>query len=154
SAGSYYVEFNLANPLFEDVRVRRALIHAADRQSIVKEVLLGHGKLINAPIYPNSWAYSEPTTRYEYNPEKAKALLAEAGWTPGPDGILVKDGRRFSFELITFPSFEYPQVLQEQWRKVGVEAKVNAMDFAAMWGPIYLAKKHEAVAIHVIYGIY
>jgi peptide/nickel transport system substrate-binding protein len=148
-----YIEFNLANPLFHDVRVRRALIHAIDREAIVKDVLLNHGQVVDTAIHPSSWAYTEPTTNYEYSPDKAKALLAEAGWTPGSDGILTKDGQRLSFEMSTFMT-DYPIPVQEQWRQVGVDAKLNQMDFAAMWGPIYLARKHEAAGLHVIIGIY
>jgi peptide/nickel transport system substrate-binding protein len=44
--------------------------------------------------------------------------------------------------------------VQEQWKQVGIDCKLNQMDFAAMWGPIYLAKKFDAAALHVIIGIY
>ncbi len=148
-----YVEFNLTNPLFQDVRVRRAMIHAIDREGLAKDLLLGHGKVLDTAIHPTSWGYAEPTTNYEHSPDKARALLKEAGWTPGPDGILVKDGTRFSFEMPTFMT-DYPVPLQEQWKQVGIDCKLNQMDFAAMWGPIYLAKKFEAAALHVIIGIY
>jgi peptide/nickel transport system substrate-binding protein len=150
---NWYVEFNLANPLFQDVRVRRALIHAVDREGIVKNYSLGHGQVVDTPIHPNSWAYTPPPTRYEFNPARAKALLQEVGWQPGTDGILVKDGRRFSFELSTFMP-DYPELLQEYWRQVGVETQIKRSDFAGFWGPTYLARKHEAAALHVIIGIY
>ncbi len=150
---NWYVEFNLANPLFQDVRVRRALIHAIDREGIVKNYSLGHGQVVDTPIHPNSWAYTPPQTHYGFDVARAKALLQEAGWQPGPDGILVKDGRRFSFELSTFMP-DYPELLQEAWRQVGVEARIKRSDFAGFWGPTYLAHKHEAAALHVIIGIY
>ncbi len=148
-----YIEFNLANPLFQDVRVRRALTHAVDRQGLVKDVMLGHGQVVNTGIHPTSWAYTEPKTQYEYNPDESRALLKEAGWTAGPDGILTRDGKRFSFEMSHFMP-DYPVPVQEQWKQVGVECRLNQMDFAAFWAPIYLAKKFEVAGLHVIIGIY
>jgi peptide/nickel transport system substrate-binding protein len=148
-----YIEFNLANPLFQDVKVRRAMIHAIDREGLAKDLLLGHGKVMDTAIHPTSWGYAEPTTNYEYSPDKARALLKEAGWNPGPDGILVKDGKPFSFEMPTFMT-DYPVPVQEQWKQVGIDCKLSQMDFAAMWGPIYLAKKFDVAALHVIIGIY
>lgn len=150
---NWYVEFNLTNPLFQDAQVRRALIHAIDREGVVNHLLLGHGRVVDTAIHPNSWAYAEPETSHDFNPDVAKQLLAEAGWTPGSDGILTKDGQRFSFEIATF-MLDYPEILQEQWRQIGVEARINRMEFAAMWGPIYLAKKHEVAALHQPMGIY
>jgi peptide/nickel transport system substrate-binding protein len=150
---NWYVEFNLANPLFQDARVREALIHATDRDGIVKGFLQGHGQVADTPIHPSSWAYTPPKTHYGFDPDRAKALLREAGWTPGPDGVLAKDGQRFSFELATFMP-DYPELLQEQWRQIGVDVRIKRSDFAAFWAPIYLARKHEAVALHVILGIY
>jgi peptide/nickel transport system substrate-binding protein len=150
---NWHVEFNLTNPVFQDIRVRRGLIHAVDREGIVKGFLLGHGQIADTPIHPSSWAYTPPKLRYEYNPDKAKALFREAGWTPGPDGILVKDGQRFSFELATFLP-DYPELLQEQWRQVGVECRIKRSDFAGFWAPVYLARKHEAAGLHMILGIY
>jgi peptide/nickel transport system substrate-binding protein len=150
---NYYVEFNLANPLFQDLRVRRALIHAVDREGIVKNFNLGHGQVVDTPIHPSSWAYTAPRTHYAFDVARAKSLLQEAGWRPGPDGILTKDGQRFSFELSTFLP-DYPELVQEYWRQVGVEARIKRSDFAAFWGPLYLARKHEAAALHLIIGIY
>jgi peptide/nickel transport system substrate-binding protein len=148
-----YIEFNLATPLFQDVRVRRAMIHAVDREGIVKNVQLGHGRVVDTAIHPSSWGYTEPKTNYEYDVDQAKALLKEAGWAPGADGILVKDGQPFRFEMSTFMP-DYPIPVQEQWRQVGIDCQLKQMDFAAMWGPIYLARKFEAAGLHVIIGIY
>src|SRR5262249_38731118 len=63
-----YVEFNLTNPLFADVKVRQALIYAADRKAILDSLYLGHARFVNAPIHPSSWAYTEPKTQYPYDP--------------------------------------------------------------------------------------
>ena len=152
---NWYIEFRYDDPLFSDVNVRRALIHAVDREAIVKDVLLGHGQVNDAPIIPASWAHVQPKTRYEYDTAKAKQLLSTAGWTPGPDGVLAKNGEPFKFELTTFmlPS-TYPEIVQQMWKQVGVDATINRMDFGAFWGPQYLARKLRVAGLHVLTGIY
>lgn len=155
-AWNRYVELNLVNPLFQDVLVRRAMVHAINREGIVQSLLLGHGEVIDSPISPTSWAYTEPETHYEYDPAKASALLAEAGWEPGADGILVKDGQPFRFTTLTFTTFmeDYPVIMQEQWRQVGIDTTLEPGEFAAIWGPRYLAGEFDVFAIHQVYGIY
>jgi peptide/nickel transport system substrate-binding protein len=155
-AWNRYVEFNLRNPLFQDVLVRRAMVHAIDREGIVQNLLLGHGQVIDSPISPTSWAYTEPDTNYDYDPARASELLAEAGWTPGADGILEKDGQRFEFTTLTFTSFmeDYPVIMQEQWRQVGINTTLEPGEFAAIWGPRYLAGDFDVFAIHQVFGIY
>src|SRR5690606_9148698 len=97
-----FIAWNLRNPLFADRRVRQALTHAIDRQEIVETLMEGHAQVAHAPVSPlMEWAYEDDVPRFPYDPERAKALLAEAGWTPGPDGILAKDGRRFSFAILS-----------------------------------------------------
>ena len=151
---NYYVEFNLANPLFQDVRVRQALSYAVDRQSLVDGLLLGQGTIHNSPVHPAfKWAVNPDTPLYNNDPEEAKRLLEEAGWTPGEDGILEKDGQRLSFTISTIQP-NYPVLLQEQWRRIGVEAEIELMDFGSFWGPIYLAHKHEVAALNLPYGLY
>src|SRR5690606_19995894 len=82
-----FIAWNLRNPLFADRRVRQALTHAIDRQEIVETLMEGHAQVAHAPVSPlMEWAYEDDVPRFPYDPERAKALLAEAGWTPGPDG--------------------------------------------------------------------
>ncbi|TAK21203.1 MAG: hypothetical protein EPO26_14795 [Chloroflexota bacterium] len=150
---NWYVEFNLTNPLFQDARVRQAIIRATDRRGIVEHLLLGHGRVVDTVIHPISWGYSERPVKYEYDLEAAKRLFAEAGWKPGSDGVLTKDGKRFGFELITFMP-EYPEILQEQWKKLGLDVQLKRADFSAVWAPVYLAKKHDVIALHQPMGIY
>lgn len=117
--------YNRINPLWEDVKVRQALNYAVDRDALVKGVLLGWGKAAYGPLQLN-WANNPNVNQYTYNLEKAKQLLAEAGWTSGADGILQKDGKRFSFKLTTFVHdpvrVAFVNALSTQFKKVGVEA--------------------------------
>ncbi|BFH65977.1 peptide-binding protein [Paenibacillus azoreducens] len=117
-------------------KTRQAMAYALNRQGMVDNVLKGIGKLMNAPFMPNSWADpGDAAVNYDYNPEKAKQLLAEDGWKPGSDGILVKDGHRFSFELQynsgNSRREQVSLVMQQNFKEVGIEMIPKAIDFAA-----------------------
>src|SRR6266850_5861573 len=70
---------NVSEPPLNDVRVRQAICYAIDRESMVRDLLLGQGKLAHSILPEESWAYT-PGQKYSYDPEKAKQLLAEAGY--------------------------------------------------------------------------
>lgn len=126
-----HIDFNLKRPLFEDVRVRRALAYAIDKSALLDKVQHGLGELTDTieskTLYPHS--YDENVPKYPYDPAKAKALLEEAGWTPGPDGIRVKNGQRLAFQLSTQTESTVGKAIQEQvqtyWRTVGADAQVK-----------------------------
>ena len=122
-----------AFPAFADVQVRQALIHAVDRELITKTILEGLAPITHGPVQPVSWAHNPVVRHYAFDPARAKALLDEAGWkdTNG-DGVRDKDGQRFAFTLITQAGFavreNVAQVLQRQFKDVGVEAAVQLHD--------------------------
>lgn len=130
-----YVGWNLRRPMFQDVRVRRALAHAVDVDSIIKYVMYGHGIRSNGPYAPPAWFWSDEVKIWDYDVEKAKALLTEAGWTPGADGILRNAaGERFQFTLITNQGNEIRKdvatLLQADFKKIGIEMKIGLYEFA------------------------
>ncbi|RMH60174.1 MAG: peptide-binding protein, partial [Zetaproteobacteria bacterium] len=97
-----YLGFNLQRPLFADVRVRRAIAYAIDRQEIIDGVLLGLGERIASPYKPHTFWVNENLKPRPYLPEKARKLLASAGWSDHDgDGILDKDGHPFRFTILT-----------------------------------------------------
>ncbi len=124
-------------PAFRDVRVRRALIHAIDRQLLVKTVLDGLAPVIDGSIQPLSWAYTDSVRRYPYDTTRARALLEEAGWrdTNG-DGIREKDGAPLRFTLMTQAGFaireNIAQAVQRQLKDVGVDVKIQLVDGTAI----------------------
>jgi len=127
-------------PPFADVRVRRALIHALDRELYVKTILDGLAPVAHGPIQPISWAYTDAITRYTFDPARARALLDEAGWAPGPNGIRQREGRPLAFTLITQAGFavreSIAQAIERQLREVGVDVKVELHDgtaISALW---------------------
>ena len=108
-----YMGFNMDSPFFNDVRVRRAINYAIDKEEIVKGVLLGQGYPAMGPYKPGTWVYNDKLKPYGYKPEKAKELLKEAGWidTDG-DGILDREGKPFPSLLLLIR--EIPCVLSPQ----------------------------------------
>jgi len=82
--------FNFRKPLWQDVKVRQAICYATNRQAILDGVLLGEGSTAYGPLQLN-WSNNPNVEKYDYNVDKAKALLVEAGWKPGKDGILEKN---------------------------------------------------------------
>ncbi|HYE90689.1 MAG TPA: ABC transporter substrate-binding protein, partial [Terriglobales bacterium] len=97
-----YLAFNGKDPRFADKRVRRALAHAINKQDLIDHVILGLGRDATGPYKPGTWAYNDAVQGPAYDPARARALLAEAGWRDkNADGILVKDGRPFAFEILT-----------------------------------------------------
>jgi len=124
-------------PPFADVRVRRALIHAIDRETLTRTILDGLAPVAHGPVQPLSWAYTDEITRYAYDPARARALLDEAGWKDSNgDGIRDRDGRPLSFTLITQAAFaireNVAQAIQQQLRQVGVDARVELVDGTAI----------------------
>lgn len=92
--GYGYVGMNHKNPIFQDQKVRQALLYAVDRTSLVQAVYGQYAIVLNVPQAPISWLYSdEGVNSYDYDLDKAKSLLEEAGWK-NEDGKLMKDGKQ------------------------------------------------------------
>lgn len=134
SSSYTYIGWNLRRPLFQDPLVRRALAHAVDVPSMVRYILYGHGLQSTGIFTPQMWFFDPTITPLAYDPEKARRLLAEAGWTPGPDGILQKNGERFSFTLITNNGNEVRRdiatLAQDGLKNLGIEVKVELYEWA------------------------
>jgi len=134
SSSYTYIGWNLKRPLFKDERVRQALAHAVDIPAMVKYILYGHGLQSTGIFTPQMWFFNPRVIPFTFDPDKARALLDEAGWVPGPDGIRVKDGQRFSFTLITNNGNEIRRdiatLAQDGFKKIGIEVKVELYEWA------------------------
>lgn len=136
SFGYTFLGFNFNHPFFKDVRVRQAIDYSIDRREIVKGVLYGLGKPANGPYKPGTWQYNEDIKPRPYDPEKAKALLADAGWTDSDgDGILDKDGKPFAFSIITNQGntqrIKTGVIIQQRLRDIGVVVDLRTVEWAA-----------------------
>jgi peptide/nickel transport system substrate-binding protein len=120
--------------LFGDQKVRQALSYAIDRDALVQSLLQGEGKIATGPIIPEiEWAYNPDVKRYDYDPEMARSLLAEAGWTETDDGW-EKDGLALEFTLSAFTgnaTVEQTAVLVQQYfADIGVRANIEVLEFS------------------------
>lgn len=124
-----HLDLNQKNPIFDDIAVRRAINYAIDRGAIIDKVTHGVAEPAYSDVSPLSWAYDPNAMRYPHDPDKARELLRGAGWTPGSDGVLQKDGTRLSFALSTISGGATGQaieaLLQQELRAVGIEATVK-----------------------------
>lgn len=131
-----YLAWNLEKPLFQDVRVRRALTYAIDREEIIRGVLLGLGRPTIGPIKPGTWAYADDIPPYPFDPAHAQALLAEAGWTDSDhDGWLDKDGAPFVFTILTNQGnsrrIRAAVIIQYRLAQIGIQVAVRTVEWAA-----------------------
>ena len=127
---SVLLKVNAGNPMLSDVKAREALSLAIDREGLALAIL--RYPAAATQLFPPSlgiW-HDESLAPLSYDPEKAKALLAEIGWMPGADGTLEKDGKRFAVTLTTYPDRpELPliaAVLQEQMKQIGISLTINS----------------------------
>ncbi len=137
--------------MFADKRVRQAISYAIDKKAIIQGVLLGLGTPCTGPFPPESWAYNKNVKDYEYSPDKAKALLREAGWHMGKSGLLEKDGRPFSFTVITNQGNEERlravQIIQQNLRDIGIEMRIRQLEWQTMLHDFIDKKRFEAVIL-------
>ena len=141
---------NFLLPLFQDKRVRQALYSGMDKKPIVEKIFLGLVPEAETYVPPQSWAYNPKIKgTHKYDPERAKKLLEAAGWKVGPDGIRVKDGKRLSFENACTAGNkqreQIQQLLQQQWRQIGVEMRINNKPAAVLFGDFYRLSKFETI---------
>jgi len=134
-----HIDLNMDNPKFKDKRVRQALLHALDRQAIVDALFGGRQLVADSYLPPKHYGFDAAAPKYAYNPDRAKQLFAEAGWTPGPDGMLRNArGERFTVTIATIAGNrvreDVEQILQNQWQKVGVELKLNNQPARVFFG--------------------
>ncbi len=147
-----YLGYNLLNPLFADKRVRQAIAYAVNREEIIDGILLGLGKPATGPYKPGTWAYNPNVRAYPCDPQKAKALLAEAGWRDANgDGILDKEGKAFEFEIITNQGNEIrsktAEIIQRRLAEVGIRVKIRVVEWAAFVKDFINKRKFDATIL-------
>ncbi len=126
-----YVALNLREPLLADRRVRQALAHAIPRQRIVDTHLGGHARLSTGMLAPMNWAYESDVHRYDYDPDKARALLEDAGIEPGGKTLSV------TIKISTHRLRRtVARTIAQAWREVGVDAHVRAYEFGTFYADI------------------
>lgn len=132
------IYLNNQKPYLKDKSVRQALIYGLDRQKIIDIKYNGYGEVANVPTAPKIWSYSEDgVNKYEFNPEKAKELLDEAGWKIGSDGIREKDGEKLKLSYLTSKNTDQTiPVAKEDYKEIGIDFQPEVMDANTMFGKL------------------
>ncbi|WP_283697348.1 ABC transporter substrate-binding protein [Clostridium perfringens] len=135
--GYGYIGLNYGSDKVKDPKVRQALLYGLNRDGFIQSYYQGYGQVYNSHILPTSWAYNPDVPKYEYNPEKAKELLDEAGWkdTNG-NGVRDKDGVELELQWLTYTGSKYVDALipivQQSWEQIGVKVTPELMEFGTM----------------------
>jgi len=127
-----YMAFNLRDPILKDVRVRRALAYAINRQPMIEYLWRGMARPAASILPVQSWAYDADVARYDYNPARARQLLDEAGY-PAVNGVrfhlTMKSSTEESTRLMA-------AVLQQQLRDVGIALDIRTFEFATFYADV------------------
>ena len=148
-----HIDLNLDNPILADRRVRRALIYALDRETLVTQLFGGKQPVANSNVNPLDWVNSDDVPIYRYDPDKAAALLDAAGWTEMMDGVRHKPtGERLTLRLMTTAGNKLrelvEQVLQSQWKKVGIEITIKNEPARVFFGETVTKREFPAMAMY------
>lgn len=146
-----YLGFNLKHKPFDDIRVRKAINYAIDKQEIIDGVYLGLGINIASPYKPGTRWSNPDLQAYSYDPNKAKSLLKEAGFVDSNgDGILERDGKPFSFEIITNQNKEREKsavLIQRRLKDVGIDVQIRAIEWASFISRFIKTGDFDAVVL-------
>lgn len=133
----FFIGWNMdgSNPFFTDARVRRAMTYAMNRQGVLDRILQGHGVVCSGPFYPNGWECNRSVTAYPFDPEKASALLDQAGWKDSDgDGVRDKNGKPFAFECLVPAQVDmfsrWLEVFQQDLKRVGVDMSIRKIEWS------------------------
>lgn len=149
------IALNLGMEQFKERAVREALYFAMDREAVIETVYYGLPRPSESYLPQESWAYNPDLPQQEYDPERAKRILDEAGWTPGSDGVRQKSGVRLAFKNSTTAGNQVreqaQQVLQQNWRQIGVEMTIENHPPAVMWGDMWMMAQYETAMVGLNY---
>ncbi len=147
-----YIGFNLRDPRFADRRVRQAFAYAINKREVIDGVRLGLAREATGPYKPGTWVYTDKVKTYPFDMEKARRLLAEAGWKErNADGLLIKDGKPFTFELLTNQGNDerkkIAEIVQAQLRELGVGVEIRVLEWAAFLKEHIKKRNFEAIVL-------
>ena len=137
--GYSYIQFNLARPFLADPRVRLALAYAIDKNELVRTLAFGTQTVATEDIPDWMWAFNPRVHSHAHDPAQARTLLREAGWRPGPDGIMRKNGQALSLVLVTNNSSTTRRrealEVQAMLRQAGVDTEIKSYPADVLYAP-------------------
>lgn len=140
------IVMNQDHPALRDKRVRQALLLGIDRETLVKQLVGGKFPVAHTWVNPLEPGFDANVAKFPFDPNRAKSLLEQAGYKPGPGGIRVNAaGQRLSMEYMTTAGNKLreliQQVLQNQWKQIGVEVVIKNVPARTFFGETL--KKHQ-----------
>ncbi len=154
-----FLGFNLKDPRFADRRVRQAFAYAINKQELIDGVRLGLAREATGPIRPGTWAYTDKVARFDFDPTKARELLAEAGWKDRDgDGVLEdKDGKPFTVTIRTNQGNDerkkIAEIVQQRLKEIGIKVDIQLIEWAAFIKEFVKPRRFEVVVLGLGTGI-
>jgi peptide/nickel transport system substrate-binding protein len=147
-----HIDLRLDNPSLEDVRVRRALLHAINRASISARLFEGKQPVADTSVHPLDSVFVEDVRTYPFDPDAAATLLDDAGWTEMRDGIRHNaDGESLRLEIMTTAGNRVrelvQQVIQSNLRDVGVDLRIRNQPARVFFGQTVRQREFPAMAM-------
>ena len=147
-----HIDMRLDNPILSDIRVRRALLHATDREALSERLFEGKQPVAHTNVHPLDAIFFADVPKYAFDPDSAGALLDEAGWTDIRDGIRYNAaGERLMLEIMTTSGNRVrelvEQVLQSMWRDVGVDLRIRNQPARVLFGQTLQERRFTDMAM-------
>ena len=148
-----HIDLNLDNPILADLRVRKALLHAIDRDAISQRLFDGRQPVAHSSVNPLDWVYDKDIQKYAFDQKAAARLLNEAGWTQWKKGIRYnKKGEKLSLEIMTTAGNRtrelVEQVLQSQWKGSGIDVRIKNQPARVFFGQTVTERKFTGLAMY------
>lgn len=147
-----HIDCNLQNPILKDLRVRRALLYGLDRGGILHKLFGDQVQVAQSWLPPRRPEHNADLRRYDYDPQKAMALLDEAGWLLNAQGQRLKDGKLLTL-TINAPSGNsarelIEQALQKAWAKLGIQLEIENQPGQIFFSETLRKRKFKALAMY------
>lgn len=149
------IGLNMDRPQFKELAVRQALYHAIDKKTIIEALYYGLPTPTESYMPRQSAYYYDGLPAHEYSIEKANALLDEAGWERGGDGVREKDGVRLAFTNSTTAGNnvreQMQQFVQQSFAEIGAEMTISNLPPAVMWGEYWVMSEFDSVVVGITF---
>ena len=148
-----HIDFNLDNPFLRDARVRRAIAYGINREQIVQQLFGGRQPVSHTYLPPLHPGYTGDVETYPHDPARARALLREAGYALGPDGVLRNAaGARLSLEINTTAGNrvreQIEQIIQQNLRQLGIELTILNFLARVLFGDVTGKRKFKGLVMY------
>jgi peptide/nickel transport system substrate-binding protein len=146
---------NLEHPALQEKAVRQALYASINKQAIIDAIYYGLHKPTESFAPQESWAYDPSLPKQEYSIAKANKLLDDAGWKRSGSGPRMKNGVPLEFAMSTTTGAalreQCQQLMQQDWKQIGANVKINNMPAAVIWGEFYTRSKFESLIVGTVF---